>query len=179
MLRRLTGLLLVLSVAALLTSCSSKKKTEQPVTVGFSCDVNVEYEDMNVKGHLTRSTAGTLSFDVKEPSTLNGLTMQWNGDTITIKLHGLSFNVDPDTIPQSALGKRILGVLDAALGIREEGKLTEEGLLTRGSSSVGEFEIVSDPKNGNLLLLRIPSANLKATFSNFTLTSIPASATAS
>lgn len=171
MLRRFTSLILAILVILSFAACSKKKNSEQPVTIGFSCDVEVQYEEMNVKGHLTRSSAGTLIFDVTEPKTLNGLSMQWNGENITLKLHGLSFGVDPDAVPQSALGKNILSVLDAALGVRESGELTDEGLITKGSSSSGEFEIISDPETGSLIKLTIPSVGLTAKFSSFSLSS--------
>jgi|LSQX01.1.fsa_nt_gb hypothetical protein len=170
MLRRFTSLTLVVLIVLCFAACSKKADAEKPVVTGFSCDVEVKYGEMDVKGRLTRSSAGTLIFDVNEPKTLNGLSMQWNGETISLKLHGFSFGVDPETVPQSALGKCILGVLDAALGMHDGGKVTDEGLVTKGSSSSGEFEILSDPKTGSLLRLRIPSENLTATFSNFKLT---------
>ncbi len=171
MLRRFTSLTLVLFIVLSFVACFKKKGSEQPVTTGFSCDVEVKYQEMDVKGHLTRSSAGTLVFDINEPESLNGLSMQWNGDTITLKLHGISFGVDPAAIPQSALGQCILGVLDGALGTHDGSTVTDEGLVTKGSSASGEFEIVSDPETGNLLKLRMPSAGLTATFLNFKLTS--------
>ncbi|MDD4546688.1 MAG: hypothetical protein PHR24_05275 [Oscillospiraceae bacterium] len=170
MLRRLTGLLLILlSVSLIFTSCSKKSKSEQPIMIGFSCNIEVKYDEMNVKGYLTRSAAGTLCFDIAEPETLKDLSMQWDGSEISIKLNGISFNVEPDKVPQSALGKCILGALDSALGVRDVGELTDEGLLTKGVSSAGDYEIISDPATGNLLNLRMPSVKLEATFSDFKL----------
>jgi hypothetical protein len=173
MLRRLLSLTLCLLFILSFAACKNKNKSEQPITTGFSCDVEVTYNDMNVKGRITRSSAGTLTFEVKEPKSLNGLSMQWDGDSIALKLFGLSFDIDPDTIPQTALAQNILSVLDAAIGIRDQGEITEEGLVTKGSSLIGEFEIVSDPETGKLLKLQIPSAGLTANFSNFDITSSP------
>ncbi|HHV50496.1 MAG TPA: hypothetical protein GXX54_02160 [Clostridiales bacterium] len=175
MLRRVLSLTLCLLVVLSFAACSKKGKAEKPVTTGFSCDVEASYDDMNVKGRLTRSSAGTLTFEVTEPESLKGLSMQLNGDSISIKLFGLSFDVKPENIPQTALGKSMLSALDSALDAKDQGEITEEGLVTKGSTPAGDFEIVSDPKTGNLLKLRIPSANLAATFSNFsTSSSLPA-----
>ncbi|MDD2361815.1 MAG: hypothetical protein PHH84_02480 [Oscillospiraceae bacterium] len=170
MLRRLTNLLFILlSLLLILPSCSKKASSEQPIMIGFSCNIEAKYDEMNIKGYLTRSAAGTLRFDIDEPETLNGLSMQWDGNEISIKLNGISFNVEPDNIPQSALGKCILGALDSALGVRDAGELTDEGLLTKGVSSAGEFEIISDPATGSLLNLKMPSVKLEAKFSDFKL----------
>lgn len=169
MLRRLSCLLLSALTLFSLSACSSGKKgTEEPVTAGFECDMDVQYRDMDVKGHLTRQTAGTLRMEVTEPASLNGLSMEWNGENVQLRLHGLSFDVDPSAIPQSALGKGILGALDTALGLHEDRTVTEEGVATKGSSLDGEFTLVSDPETGSLLSLTIPSLELTAQFSNFT-----------
>ena len=81
MLRRLSCLLLSALTLFSLSACSSGKKgTEEPVTAGFECDMDVQYRDMDVKGHLTRQTAGTLRMEVTEPASLNGLSMEWNGE---------------------------------------------------------------------------------------------------
>ena len=158
-----------LCTALVLSACSSKKNgAEEPVTAGFECDMDVQYRDMEVKGHLTRQTAGTLLLEVTEPATLNGLSMEWDGENVQLRLHGLSFDVDPSAIPQSALGKGILGALDTALGLHEDRTVTEEGVSTKGSTLDGEFTLVSDPETGNLLSLTIPSLELTAQFSNFT-----------
>lgn len=170
MLRRLACLLLSLALMLTVCACAKQKKSEQPVTIGFECDVDVQYGDMNVKGHLTRSSAGTLHMDVTEPKSLNGLSMEWDGSNITLKLHGFSFGVNPDTVPQSGLIKSMLEAFDSTVGSRDSGKVTKDGLLTVGQSASGEFEILSDPDNGNLLSLKIPSAELTATFSNFKAT---------
>ncbi len=146
-----------------------KGGAETPVTTGFECDADLTYRDMQVKGHLTRLTTGTLTLDVTEPETLKGMTMQWDGETVSVKMYGLSFGVDPAAVPQTALGKSLLAALDAALHPAGEGQVTESGLVTSGEAAGGSFTITSDPETGSLLALEIPSAELKATFSNFSL----------
>ena len=146
-----------------------KGGAERPVTTGFECDADLTYRDMQVKGHLTRLTTGTLTLDIDEPETLKGMTMQWDGETVSVKMYGLSFGVDPAAVPQTALGKSLLAALDAALHPAGEGQVTESGLVTSGEAAGGSFTITSDPETGSLLALEIPSAELKATFTNFSL----------
>ena len=174
MLRRLFGLLLVVCCVTLIAGCKEGKgvgNAENPVTTGFECDVEIQYTDMNLKGHLIRSTAGTMSLAVSEPESLSGFTMLWDGEKISFKLNGFSFDVNPEVIPQGALGKSVLGALDDALSHPTQGETTEAGLVTKGTTPSGDYEIVSNPKTGALLSLKVPSANLAATFSNFEITS--------
>lgn len=81
---------------------------ETPVTTGFECDADLTYRDMQVKGHLTRLTTGTLTLDIDEPETLKGMTMQWDGETVSVKMYGLSFGLDPAAVPETALGRSLL-----------------------------------------------------------------------
>ena len=174
MLRRLAraALPLLLCTALLfLSACSpGGKEAQEPVTAGFECDIAVQYQEMDVKGHLTRRTAGSLVLEITEPSTLNGLSIEWDGEGITMKIHGLAFDIDPSALPESALGQGLLSALDATVGQREERTQTQEGLATSGSITQGEFTLVSDPETGSLLSLSIPAMGLTAEFSNFTLT---------
>lgn len=70
---------------------------------------------------------------------------------------------------ETALGRSLLAALDAALHPSGEGKVTENGLVTNGEAAGGAFTITSDPETGSLLSLELPSAQLKATFTNFAL----------
>ena len=95
--------------------------------------------------------------------------MIWNGEKVTVKMYGLSFDVDPENIPQSALGQSILKALDAMLSDKGSGIMTDKGFTTKGVMNGSEFEVVSDPSTGKLLSLNIPSLELTADFTNFTL----------
>lgn len=172
MLRRLPAVFLALFCAAvLLCACSPQGKApEKPVTTGFSCDVDMSYQDMQISGRLTRQSAGTLVLEFTAPESLKGLSMQWDGETITMKAGALSFGVDPSAIPESALGKGLLDALDAGYRNQQVGELTDQGLSTTGQSVNGAFEILSDPATGSLLSLKIPKLNITANFSNFELT---------
>lgn len=165
-----TGMCIVLVCLCTLTACQSPAdEPEQPVVTGFACDVEATYGDMAVSGHLSRGAAGTLELKLSEPATLNGLTMTWDGDQVTLGMHGLTFGVDPAAVEQTALGKGLLSALDAALGSHGGARTEDNAVSTKGESVSGEFELLSDPETGNLLSLRVPALSLTATFSNFTL----------
>lgn len=123
---------------------------------------------MQIKGHLTRLTTGTLTLDIDEPETLKGMTMQWDGETVSVKMYGLSFGwiLPPCRKPPWREPSRRPGRRPASLG---GGEVTENGLVTNGEAAGGAFTITSDPETGSLLSLELPSAQLKATFTNFAL----------
>lgn len=162
-------LMLILSLL-MMPGCKQAASKGQPAVTGFECDADVNYKDMNVKGHLKRQAEGTLTMEVTEPETLKGLSMEWNGETISIKLYGFSFGVNPEQIPESALGKSILNTLDDALKAKDTASAAkgEDGTAKlEGDSENGAFELYFDPSSGALLELKIPDLDLDAKFSNF------------
>jgi hypothetical protein len=74
----------------LLVGCSRINPPEQPISTGFECDAKIEYKDMLIKGHITRVSAGTLKMEITEPASLNGMSMEWDGETISVKLYGMT-----------------------------------------------------------------------------------------
>ena len=143
-----------------------------PTATGFSCAAEGSYRGEPVAGTLSRTAAGLLTVTLSRPKTLEGVVMEWNGTDVTLRFGGLSWSVDPDTIPQTALGKRILQALDAVVYGESAGVLTEDGRLkTEGTVGSGEdaapFTVWSDPQTGALLGLEVPSEELTLTFSDF------------
>ncbi len=160
--RRVATLALTL-ILLCFTACA-KPQPAEPLSVNFTCDFRAQYSNMTAAGKLTRYTAGTLRLDFTEPETLNGLSAEWNGDTVTLRFLGLSYTVDPATLPEGALGEHLLNALDAALrgdGNREEqdGRVTVTGLV--GDTA---YTYVYDADSGAPLSLEAPS--LSVTFSH-------------
>ena len=156
------------------TACRKEKEPEAPppTVTGFSCNAAGTYRGEGVAGTLTRTAAGLLTVTLSKPDTLSGLTMEWNGTDVNLKLMGLSFSVNPDTVPEAALGKRILQSLDAVVYGQAEGTLTEDGRQkTEGTAGEGDsaaaFTVWSDPATGSLLGLEVPAEELSLTFSEF------------
>ena len=151
----------------LLVGCSRINPPETPISTCFKCDAEIQYKDMSIKGHITRVSAGTLKVELTEPASLNGMSMEWDGETISVELYGMTFNVDPSTIPTSGLGESILDALDTTMRTKGNSTLTDEGLKTSATGQNGDFVVLSDPSTGSLISLTIPTINLSASFSNF------------
>ena len=154
-----------LTLLMLCTGCRPKQSAE-PVAVDFMCEFRAQYNDLTATGTLTRRTAGTLLLEFSEPETLNGLSAEWDGEKVTLKYLGLSYDVDPHKLPENALGEGLLSAFDTAL--RGEGERQEEdGKVTvNGFSGNAAYTYVYDATSGAPLSLSIPSIPLTVTFSN-------------
>ena len=149
MLRRLVCVLLSASLLFIFSSCSAgTEKAEEPITSHFECDMDVQYRDMNVKGHLTRRTAGTLLLEITEPSTLNGLSMEWNGETILLKLHGLSFDVSPSALRKLRWEKAFSARWIRQSAHRRTARKRQKGSRPKGARRRGRLPWFPIPKRG-------------------------------
>lgn len=160
------GAALMALVLMLLTAgCRQSTQTADPVGTDFTCRIQADYKDMAVEGTLVRQTAGTLKLTFSAPESLAGMSAVWDGESVKLEMGGLSFSVDPATVPESALGEEIMAVLDAA--IRGEGNRTQEDgkLVLRGNGEHGAYELLCDVQTGIPLSLSVPSLPLAVTFS--------------
>lgn len=156
---------LCLAVSLIFVGCSRKQPVE-PVSVDFVCDFEAQYHNMTATGTLTRRTAGTLLLEFSKPETLADLSAEWDGEKVTLKYMGLSYDMDPDKLPESALGEGLITAFDAAL--RGEGQRQESDSKVTVTGFTGEttYAYVYDAKSGAPLSLTVPSIPLTVTFSN-------------
>lgn len=164
---RLFPLLLCL----ILVGCNTATTTgERPCAVGFSCTAAGTYRGDAVAGTVERSSAGLLTLTLTQPEELNGLTMTWDGQTVTLGMLGLKWSLSPDKVPSAALGKRLLQTLDAVVYTTTDGVLTGDGRRkTTGELEGGvTYTLYSDPKTGALLSLEVPAEELQLEFDDFT-----------
>lgn len=154
-----------------LSGCqATTEETKPPVTTGFSCEADIRYKDMELTGRLSRSTAGTMQLTFSAPDTLKGVTVEWQGDTVTASLYGLAFELSPDTLPAGALGKVLTDALDTVWRAPEEGTLTDAGWRWEGSAQNRSVTLLADPADGSLLSLEMAAIPLSVSFRNFETT---------
>ena len=89
-------------------------------------------------------------------------------DKVTVQYGDLSFDFTPDSVPGKAASKMILSALNAALndqGVRFE---EQDGkLVVTGKIEEGDFSLVVDGENGNILKLSIPQNDFEVEILNF------------
>lgn len=168
-------------LCVLLTGCNQATATaEPPSATGFSCSAVGTYRGEEVAGTLNRTSAGLLTVSLTAPESLDGLTMVWDGEEVTLRLLGIEWAISPDAIPQAALGERILRALDAVVygesetdsSLTDDGRLKTTGSAGTDAATTGNaaFTLYSDPATGALLSLEVPTEELTLTFSDFQTT---------
>ena len=152
-------------VAVCLIAGCGTPSSAPPVTDGFTCHAAMQYREMAVEGELTCTTDGgaTLSFIL--PKSLQGVTLGWDGDAMTMELGGMSLTVPPEKVPESALIRCLLAALTAS---HPEGSLTDSGYVIEGEAEGVAYTLVCDPTSGLPLSLSVPDEELEAVFTDMT-----------
>ena len=161
--------LLLLLPLCLLIGCNRPAVATPPTATGFSCTAVGTYRGEEIAGTLTRASAGLLTVTLTRPAALEGLTMEWNGESVSLGMLGLQWSLDPEKVPEAALGEQLLLALDTLVYSAGDSETDAEGrVVTRDADNT--FTIYSDPNSGALLALEVPNAALSLTFSDFTKT---------
>ncbi len=161
--------LLPLLLCLLLTGCNPNTSDTPPTAVGFTCTAVGSYRGESVSGTVERSSTGLLSLTLTAPEELNGLTMTWDGQKVILSMLGIKWSLSPEKVPASALGKRLLQALDAAVYRTVDGVITADGRCkTEGVLEDGvAYTLYSAPESGALLALEVPREELYLTFADF------------
>ena len=148
----------------LLTAGCRPKQTAPPITADFSCSFSAQYHEMAVAGTLIRRSAGTLELSFTEPPTLEGLTAVWDGERVTLAMLGLTFEVDPDDLPEGALGEAVVDALDRVFRGEIDGRDEGETTIYEGTGENGTYILVCDRESGRPISLSVPQLSLSARF---------------
>ncbi len=137
---------------------------EQPVRTL----VSIQYEDLVAEVVLSQEDDENFCLEFQAPEELQGMTMLFAPDQVTIEYRGLAGSYQPDSIPQAAIGK----LLVEAITLFRQGKGVEMSLngttlIVQGKlKEKGDaFTLTMDAQTGLLCTLSIPAKDFEATFS--------------
>jgi hypothetical protein len=156
---------MLLAIALLMSGCVGRHpdNTAHPVTYGFSCSAVIQYHELELQSQLSRESGGKLQLAFSAPKSLKGVVLGWDGESMTMKLGGMSVAVPTERVPQGALIQRILQVLAATPA---DGTVTDEGYVMSGTVDELAYTLVCDPQTGLPRSLSVPSEELEAVFSD-------------
>lgn len=144
-------------------SQNKKANAAPPITDGFTCNVAITYHQTELDGTLSRTADGKLSVSFSKPATLSGMTVNWDGEEMTLQLGSLNVPVNAQNVPQGALIKRLLSVLTVQT---EDGELTEQGYTVSGDIDGLAYTVVYDAESGLIRSVSAPNEDLQVVFSD-------------
>lgn len=126
----------------LLVGCSGQKAQVEPKTEGFACKAQVTVQGSTYGAALQITQGGIFTAVLEYPATVQGTTLQWNGEDLTVSLHGLTLSLPTEKLPG---GNALAGVRSVLQNIKRSNDAqtkTDEGYTLQGQSSAGTFTAV-------------------------------------
>lgn len=134
----------------------------------YSVTADVKLGNLNSTVDLNRLGNGAWDMNFTKPESLKGIAVSYENDKAKLTYNGLSYSMERDNIPVSAIASNLSKILDkAALGTdmiytKDNGKITAKGSIDNGS-----FEIVFDANTACPIELKLAKINLDVKFSDF------------
>lgn len=162
--------MVILLMLAFAVSCSRKGKYSVIPSQSFTCTVSMKYDGMDIKADVEYLSSESCTITITEPSSLNGVGIDWEGGRLSVSYLGMSFDVDRQDIPETAFVPHIMKAIEVIVS-SEQLELTEdetgEICLYEGICDEGSFIAQIDNETGAIRSIKIPTYELEIAFSNF------------
>lgn len=136
----------------------------------FKAKAIMEYDGLNISALFSKEAENRFCLEFQEPETLEGMSMLFEADQVTISYRGLTGSYRPGSLPQAAVGQ----LLTEAVGLLCRGEKLELELDGSALKATGvlagkedSFAAVIDASSGTLQTLAIPDRNFEVTFEDF------------
>ena len=155
-----------LFIVIFFSGCSQKTVfSPEALNDGFSCVVEINYKKTEIKTKLTSKMPGAYCFEIFSPPVLNGLTLDFDGENVTMKYFGISYSAKPENLPETAFADIIKDAVYEASKAKTVNVLKKNGCeVLSGTCKNGKYSLILE--NGFLKTLSIPGAELTAEFKN-------------
>lgn len=162
--------MVIIMVVAFAVSCSKKSNRSVTPLQSFTCTISLEYDGMNISADVEHLSNESCTLTVTEPSSLNGVVINWEAGELSVSYMGMNFDIDTEDVPATAFVPHIMEVIETVAS-SEKLELTEdetgEICLYEGSCDAGSFTAQIDNETGVIRSISIPAYDLQINFSNF------------
>ncbi len=163
--KELKKVLALLFIIFILAGCGRTKQVASTLD-GISFDADIEYKDYECECFVKAYGGGLFSCTVKEPETIAGTTVEYNGDELTVTYMGL--NITPQSpFPCENISDILNSIITKASAANTAEKRGDE-YIVEGKSGKYDYTItVTDA--GLPIRLKCQEADLTVDFSNVTI----------
>ena len=159
----------------LLCACNAKEveehkareTAEKKMASDFVTNASVHYGELDAEIRLSRED-GVCEINMINPESLRDFTFLLKEDVLTLRYKGLSFDIDPSTLPIESMAGMILDTLNQAMEPNGMAlSLEGQALVFTGQKENSSFSLRLDKETGNFLSLSIPDEGFSAEFRDF------------
>lgn len=147
---------------------ASPQKIAETLNASYTSTMEIAYHDIKAVATLDQQFPGNYKLSFTEPEVMNGMILETEGQTVNITYRGLSARFTTDQFFNSTMAKTVITTLNnvtAQDGL--EFTMEDNSLAITGKGNTGDFQLIIDPQNGNLMKLNIPEQELSINFKDF------------
>lgn len=151
--------------------CNPNSHPPEPdLPAAFEADCSTVINGMPVSAHMIWRNPRNCELQIREPASLSGAKVMWDGESLHLKYGILSQKINPSDLSEAAFAFGIVDAVNAFLSGQEfNPEYNGSDWQYKGVCSSGNFVIFLDSSAGGIKKVEIPGAELSADFQNFTL----------
>lgn len=161
--------LLFFVVIILFSSCNNKPQLPNN---DFSAQVDVEYNEVNIKGNIVMNKNKMMQFSVTYPDSMAGYTYCYKDGKLEIKYGNMVVSGEENYLPQNSFCKILYNVL---ISLSDESNCTLINSTSavaeyRGSCINGNYLITCEYCTGAIRKIFVEDLSFVACFTNISIT---------
>lgn len=174
--RILASLFIFLVSAIMLTGCNLDKKSNSELksdasiksTQPFNTQAKIEYGTLNANLNISKDKEQKYDIEFTSPQTLAGMAFSVDGNKIKISYRDINMEMTTDEFFDSSVIKMLVSSLNKVTSQNGVDISINSSCITIGGSlDNGNFELILNKENMDMLSLNIPNADFKLEFENF------------
>lgn len=147
---------------------SSQQKVSRQLNQPFQSKGKISYKGVEAEITMDRSADGCYQIAFLEPSPLKGCTISTEGNRVSITYQNMTLEMTSDEFFNSSAVKMVISSINRVTsGYGFHVSMEDHQLSVSGLGETGEFSLLLDPDNSNILSIKIPSEDFEMQFENF------------
>ncbi len=122
-------------VMVLLCGCAPKSTEVTPPVADFRADFSAEYHGMRPAGTLTYLRQGVCTMQLTAPTTLEGLHIRFQNNTVTVQRGNVTATADEPYFPADSFPRQVFAALQAG---------ADDSALQRDADGIPQLLHLSD-----------------------------------
>lgn len=136
------------------------------LTKTFNANANIKMQDITLNADVNRTSPNSITLAIIEPTTLEGMNLQYNGEEISINYKGMTLGLDKNSKGLSSVASILMKSIETATaGTGLEIKSENNSIIVNGATDTGDFSIQLDPSNNSIATIKAPDLDFSCEFS--------------
>jgi hypothetical protein len=138
----------------------------------FTAHVEIDTEKADYVANVKRLGMGLWEMEIVEPSNIAGLTIKYDGASVSSTKDGFTISHPVENIADSALFLQLFRTIDNAISVIDpQGEIIDGKYVLSGSIPITSYQIIFNPETNTPQEIKLPESAITAYISDFQIAS--------